>query len=152
MVDERRSWINDAEYLHCKQAGNRLHFTSDFPQQTLDLMESLTLIPIQKQLLLQNFTHDTTAVLSWRHYSDVIWAWWHLKSHAISLFAQQFVEPNNKETIKASHFWHFRRGIHQWPLGFHHSRPVMRKEFPYHEVSRCSKICSKLMAIRLGHP
>ena len=37
---------------------------------------------------------------------------WHLKSLAIQLFVEKLVEADNKENIKAMHYWTFVKGIH----------------------------------------
>ena len=40
----------------------------------------------------------------------------------------QLVYANNTENIRASHYWHFERGIYRWPLDSPDKGLVMRKE------------------------
>ena len=49
-------------------------------------------------------------------------------------FAQQLVQANNKENIKATHHWPFVRGIHRSPVDSPHKGPVMRRAFLCNDV------------------
>ena len=53
--------------------------------------------------------------------SDITWALWVLKSLATGLFVQQLVKANNRDIIRALHYWPFVEGIHLWPV------PIMWK-------------------------
>ena len=43
------------------------------------------------------------------YYNDVMLTSWHLKSPAARLYVQQIGQAENKENIKAPHYWHFVR-------------------------------------------
>ena len=51
-----------------------------------------------------------------KHYRDVTWASWCLKSKAIRLLVQQLILTNNRESIKVPQNLPFAIGIHGWPL------------------------------------
>ena len=50
------------------------------------------------------------------HYMNQWWPWlsWHLISTATQMFVDALIQVNNKEIIKAPHYRHFVKGIHQW--------------------------------------
>ena len=60
---------------------------------------------------------------------------WCLISSAIWLWVQQLVVTNNKEDIKALHYWTFVRRIHHWwPVDSLHNGPVIQKVFRCHGI------------------
>ena len=71
--------------------------------------------------------HTTAKQLVHSHYSDVKWVSKHLNPLASGRFVQQFVQTNNKGNIKTGPC----EGMHRWPVGSPHKRPVMRKAFPW---------------------
>ena len=63
------------------------------------------------------------------HYSDMLWASWHLKSGSTQLFVWQLNPANHKETMETPYCWLVVRGIHQWPVDSPHKGLVMQKLF-----------------------
>ena len=69
------------------------------------------------------------------------WAWWRLKSPASRLFAQQFVQVQFKENIKASRHWPFwGESIGDQWIPLRKKRPVTRKMFPFDDVIKPSRV------------
>ena len=59
--------------------------------------------------------HTHKSVLMRRHYGDIRWAPWRLKSRVTRLLAKQLIQVKNTEHVKAFHYWHFMSAIHWWP-------------------------------------
>ena len=89
---------------------------------------------------LQNVRHSIAVSMYFkqpaeRHYSDVMWFSWRLRSQTIRLFAQHLTHVNNKEFLDATRSLLVLFGeVRLCLLCFHHKEPVMRKAFPYHDV------------------
>ena len=81
---------------------------------------------------------STKFLTAWKlvtyHYSDVICPSWRSKSPATPQFVQSFVQVDIRENIKATHYWSFARGNHQWSAHSSHNEPVTRKPFPRDDV------------------
>ena len=69
---------------------------------------------------------------SQKHYSDVTWSSWYLKTPATELFVEQLVQGNIKRNIKDH--WTFVRGILQWLVDSPHKGPVTQTAFPCHDI------------------
>ena len=68
------------------------------------------------------------------HYSDITRVSFHLKPLATWLFVQKLVQANNKENMRALHYWPFVWGIHQGLVDSPHKWQVMQKAFPCHDI------------------
>ena len=62
------------------------------------------------------------------------WAWWCLKSSAIRLFTQTFIQGADQRKHQSSMLLAFVRGIHQWQVNFPHKGPVTQKMFPFDDI------------------
>ena len=62
------------------------------------------------------------------------WARWRLKSLALPLFTQPFIQGQIKRKHQSSGSQAFVRGIHRWPVNSPHKWPVTRKMFPFDDV------------------
>ena len=71
------------------------------------------------------------------NYCYVTWLPWHLKSLANWLFNWFF----RHSTKQQESYWSFMRGTHQWLVDSSQKGPVMRKMFPYHDVSMSVPAC-----------
>ena len=70
----------------------------------------------------------SVSALQWHHMSVIG------SQITVRLYTYQHVHANIKENIKASSYWPFVRGIHQWP----HKGPVIQKVFHVMKLSWCS--------------
>ena len=58
------------------------------------------------------------------------WARWRLKSPALRLFTQPFIQGADHRKHQSTASLAFVRGIHRWPVNSLHKRPATRKMFP----------------------
>ena len=77
--------------------------------------------------------HNKTMCIS--NYNEIIWASCIIKSLATKLFIWQLVKANNKEKIKALHYWPFVMGIQQSLVESPPKETVMLKVFPCHKIT-----------------
>ena len=81
-----------------------------YPHHWLALMwlyQLQTVVPVSATVLFWNLP-----IYVAMHYSHVTWISW--KSLETQLSIPQLVQTNNKENMRAPHYWPFVRGIHQW--------------------------------------
>ena len=131
-------------YHVCTSFHNILRFEQVEHELLFDVMSStfrMHILFINESLAQGNFVQSSSRMLgevqgldmtlnhlagsTLRHYSDVTWASWCLKSSATRSFVQPLFQANFKESIKALHHWLFVRGNPDSP----HESPVMRKAF-----------------------
>ena len=62
------------------------------------------------------------------------WCQMNVKILAYSMLIHKLVQADMKGNIKAPHHWPFVRRINRWPVDSPHKGPVMRNEFPCHDV------------------
>ena len=77
---------------------------------------------------------NNVPLVSWWHYRDVI-----MSTMASQITNQAIVHSNiysgiNQRKHQGSASLAFVRGIHQWPVNFHHKEPVTQKMFPFDDV------------------
>ena len=96
-------------------------------------------LPINRRLcptLLSLYTHRyiMEAPIAMVNYNGVIMSIWRLKSPALPLFTQPFIQGKDQGKHQSSASLAFLRGIHRSPMNSPHKGPVTQKMFPFDDI------------------